>query len=385
MSTRSSTSSSDHADFETHGRVALRAMLIAVALCVVTDVAFRFLLPPSVQNTYYRTARAEIAHSDAPDIQIVGDSAVHQGLIASAVAPNDSMYARNDGLSGTRVSFTYYLLRRQFEQNRIPRAIVIAHTPSFSDPQIGKLTSAFLNWEELPEVYSATSHWMDALYGVIARTSYILTNRDYFRDFLMQGNYGFFIAGQGAGVYQRITDTELLDAYRSGTTDDLAPDRFEERRRIRPFYVDEEADLYFRRLLALAKEHDVKVYWLTMPVPEIVAELQQRFDIERSMLDYLQQFEESGDLAILQGPFIVYDDELFQDIIHATPAAAVKFSCYVRTLVPTLADLPRAGPAPVDTAERNAVLSEQRISRQVLADTCAAESAVSSLSREESY
>jgi hypothetical protein len=217
MSTHSSTSSSDISELERYGRIALRSMAIAVALCVLADVVFRMALPPSAQNTYYRTARAEIGALPTPDIQVVGDSAANQGLIASALAPSDGVLARNDGLNGARVSFSYYLLRRQFESGRVPRALVIAHTPSFSDPQIGKLTQAFLDWNEIAEVSASTTHYMDALYGVIARASYILTNRDYFRDLLMQGNVGFFVAGYdaNAGVYRRTPEMTVLDVSRS--------------------------------------------------------------------------------------------------------------------------------------------------------------------------
>lgn len=351
-------------------------MTIAVALCVLADIVFRVALPPSAQNTYYRTARAEIARY-APDIQVVGDSAVNHGLIASALAYDDGVLARNDGLSGTRASFSYYLLRRQFEAGHVPRALVIAHTPSFGNPQIGKLTQAFLDWSEIAEAATITTHYMDALYGIIARGSYTLTNRDYFRELLMRGNFEFFAAGHDAGVYRGTSDMTLLDSYRAAKPLNLSPGRFEERRRIGPFRVDDEADMYFRRLLALAKTHGVKVYWLTMPVPEVVAELNHRFDIERGLLSYLEPFEASGDLTILQGPFMVYEDELFQDIIHATPAAAVKFSCYVRTLAPRLAEAVEDAAGEL-SVERAAALHEQAASRRVLEDACSSEPAATS-------
>ena len=64
-----------------------------------------------------------------------------------------------------------------------------------------------------------------------------------------------------------------------------------------------------------------------------------------------------------------------------TPAAAVKYSCYVRTLAPRLAEAVGGAPSDV-SAERAAALDAQAISRQVLEKVCSNEPAVTSDARD---
>jgi hypothetical protein len=352
------------------GRRVLKAMLVAAAFCIVVDVAFGYLLPPSAERVYYRTARAFVEETAAPDIQIVGDSAAGRGLIAQALAASDDVSVRNDALSGTRLAFTYYLLRRQFERGRIPSAIVLAHTLSFDDSQADRLAATFLDSAELPEALAATTHWADSLYAVLSRYSYVLMNRQHFRALIVSGNYGFFVASSDENQYEPHSDEALFDAYLSGAERALAPERFEEIRRIRPFHVDDEADGYLRKLLALAKRHDVKVFWLTMPVPAVVAEAYGRFDTERELLAYLRQFEQRGELTTLEARFSVYDNDLFADTVHATPAGAVRFSCDARRFAPILREAVRSTPHAKSTVDR-ADWAKQRGMKEKLADACA--------------
>jgi hypothetical protein len=118
-----------------------------------------------------------------------------------------------------------------------------------------------------------------------------------------------------------------------------------------PFTVLDINDRYFRRLLSMAKANGVKVYWFTMPTPRGVLAARAKVDYEQDLISYLQQFELTGELKILRGEFVVYDDNLFRDWLHLNLKGAVKLSCEIRGLREAIfADLPV--PAPKTTSVR---------------------------------
>lgn len=297
-----------------------------MALCVAADVVFRLLLPPAELKVRYETARAHAVESDAPDIQIVGDSITHRTLLAGVFAADDSIYVRNDGLAGSSLPFTYYLLRRQFETGRVPRALIVAHTPLyFRQPHVARLAGAFLEWRELPDLYFRTHEWSEALFGTLARLSYTLMNQAAFKALLMEGDYRFFVSPSPA--YEPASDRAQLAAF-FASIDEPQSSPFDDLRvpRSPVFQVDPDIDRYLRRLLALAREYDVQVFWITMPIPEFTAEALRRTGFESDLEDYLRQL----DMTILQAGFAVYPDETFDDLAHPRPTTAVEFSCSMR-------------------------------------------------------
>ncbi len=372
MADPSSTSS-----FERRGRRALWSFVWAIVLCGLVDSGFRWTLPAAKLVVRYGSARALVADSTAPDIEIVGDSVGRYGLLSSALAADDSVYVRNDAMEGSRLPFNYFLLRREFEAGHVPRAIVIAHTPyTFDAAFVARLAGTFAEWSELPEIFMTTRHWSDALFGTLARVSYILMNRASFRA-LLSGDVSFFVTPETENVQTILSDAGALELVRGGVfTGETPPFPFEVGLRetyLQPFQVDAETDTYFRRLLALAKAYDVRVFWITMPVPRTVHAAQTSSDFEADMLAYLQAFEERGDLVILQGPFIAYEDSLFRDPVHLRLPAAAKFACQLRQYAPELRDLvaqENSSRAVARDALARAVLVDQRESRPLLDELC---------------
>ena len=360
-------------------------MLLAVALCVLTDVACRLFLPQSSYEKLNETARAYVVEQPAPDVQILGDSVAQRGIVASALGTRDRVYVRNDALGGSRPPFSYYLLRDEIKAGRVPSVLVLAHSPySFDAPFVARMAATFLRWRELPELYATTNHKAKALYGTLARLSYLLLNRDSFRGLLTRGDYAFFVTPSSVHVFAPASDIELtrLENYVSeiSAQAETATFGFQDvpERLTRGFAVDPETDAYFRRLLALARAHGIKVFWLTLPQPRSVWVAMRSTTYEHDLLAYLGQFEASGDMTILQDTVRVYEDATFNDVLHPAPPGAAEFSCELRRFAPVLARAVQdAGKraqrdgTPAAASRRAAALARQERTREVLGTLCA--------------
>ncbi len=354
-------------------------MLLALVACVCIDVGCRIALPPSGAVTRNSSERTFLAQSETPDVQIIGDSVAYFGLISSALVDDPSIYVRNDALSGSLLPYSYYVLRREFEAGRIPRAVVLAHSPfGFGQPAIREMAATFLDWEELADL-ALDGEWQQALYGALARSSYILMNRQSFRNLLMSGDWRFFATPTASHVHKTVSDVDLLETYRTNATAKRpvdgwkGPTNLEALHQLAIFRVRRETDRYFRKLLALAKEYDVPVFWITLPVSSSIRESLRDTHFEEDLSAYLARFERSGDLIVLERSLLAYDDRMFADEIHPTVAVTVRFSCELRKfaaeLDAQLARHPASRPA-VLTPARAAALAEQVQARSMLAALC---------------
>lgn len=335
----SSTSSSDAG----RGRRALRATAIAVALVVAVDALCRVVLPVGwlVESEDFMRARVEL--EPAPDVQVVGDSVARSGFIASSLAA-EGLTVRNDSIAASGPPKSYLLLSRQFEIGNVPKVLVIAHSPhTFAQTRFEVLVGSFAQWSEVPSIAMETRRWLDVLYGVVTRLSYVLMHRDSFRDLVLKGDHTFFterdnpIAMPPDAV--RLAKYREREAAGEFASSQMHVEDIEFYRK--PFAVTDINDRYFRKLLALAEARDVRVFWLTMPTPQRVLDARTAVSYERDLTAYLRQFERVGQLTVLKGDFTVYPDRLFRDYLHLNEAGAVRFACEVHELSGPVADAAR--------------------------------------------
>jgi hypothetical protein len=342
---RSSTSSSDTASPEARGRRALVACGWALLLVVTLDLSCRVLLPAGWLVEQEDIIRARVESQPAPDVQVVGDSVARSGLLASALV-DDGLVARNDAIPAGGTPKTYLLLARQFAEGRIPKALVIAHSPhTFGQIRYEVLIGSFAHWSEVPSLVVQSDSWTDALYGVFTRLSWILMHRDSLRDLITKGDTSFFadakvphyfppdtdrVASYAQDAAKGRYDTSVL---RPGITDSYT----------KPFVVKEMNDYYFRQILSLARSKGVAVFWITLPSPARVIEARAALGYEADMLAYLRPFEQRGDLTILRGEFVEYPDSMFRDLLHLNDAGSVRFACEFVQFKPKLLAAVRAG------------------------------------------
>jgi hypothetical protein len=352
-------------------------MLLAAAACLLADVAFRALLPRSELAHRNEGARAFLSAMEAPDIQVIGDSVAFRGLVTSALG-TDTVYVRNDTVASARPSTSYYLLKQQFADGRIPKAIILAHTPvAFDDPFTARLAGTFAYWRELPEIYGMASEWTEAFFGTLARVSYILMNRAQFRLLLLDGDPTFFLTPESETRYQPSPDVLRLERYVNepmvARAADDPLDKASTLRDLSTFRAIAESDAYFRKILVLARQHDVQVFWMTMPEPATMHHLRQQTGFDRELRAYLAPFEQSGELTFLEIEPLVYDDYMFDDSIHPNMHATVRFSCEMRRHAETLAAAVAGGyvgHGDEQSASRTAALAEQSEARRLLAELC---------------
>jgi hypothetical protein len=316
------------------GRRALKAFGWALLLFIAVDLLCRALLPQGFLLRIEDLTRERMSTAAAPDIQIIGDSVARSGFLASALT-DDKIIARSDALPGSGPVFSYFLLRDAFENGHVPKALVIAHSPHvLGQLRYPLVIGGFAHWREIPALARETGWWSETVYGVLTRLSYILMHRDSFRDIITNRDFSFFREPDSSVAL--FSDRAELKQFRK----ELPTGYFDKSRLPeevsdfykQPFKVTPENDRYFRRILDLAKAHNVKVYWVTLPTPAGVLATRSKYNFERDMLEYLRQFERNGQMTILRGEFTVYDDNRFRDFLHLNLAGAVKLGCELRVL-----------------------------------------------------
>ena len=337
MAFPSSTSNS-----ERRGRRVFAAMLIALGVCALLDLSCRWLLPASDVVVRNHSAREFLRAEPVPDIQIFGESVMMQSLMADALGYDANVTVRNDSIPSSGPSDTYFLIREEFAGGRLPRAIVYSHMPrSFADPATALLAGTFAEWSELPAVYAAASRPTDALYGTLARLSYLLMHRNQFQDLIRKGDTRFFTIPDVEYRYapreaDRAVNRYLSDPSAYETSIETYDGYLANKDRF-PFTVSDEADQYFRRTLKLAKEHNIPVFWLSPPVAESMSKVQAESGYYDDVAEYLAPFEQAGELTVLQLRPEVYANHLFTDRVHPKAEAAIQFSCSMRRYAPVIA------------------------------------------------
>lgn len=347
---------SSTSSFKERGRRAFSGVCWAAVIVVAVDLTCRALLPGGELIETEDLIRERVETQPAPDIQIVGDSVARSGFITSALG-DGVLKTRNDAMPASGTPKTYLLLERQFQLGNVPRVLIIAHSPhTFERVRYEVLVGGFAHWKEIPGLVPYAEHWTKVLYGVLTKLSYILMHRDSFQDLLKKGDASFF-KERGLGKFMP-PDLERMRAFGSRLAQgefakSKIPDHMTEFFKS-PFTVAEMNDIYFRKILTLAKEYGVKVFWVTMPTPPRVMEARSTVRYEQEMLKYLRQYEKPGEFEILHGPFSVYKPELFNDQLHLNEAGAVQFACELGHVKgPVVAAAMGARAEPVSTSGRD--------------------------------
>lgn len=327
---------------EKRGRRVLAAVSIALGACALLDLSCRWLLPMSDVVVRNQSAREFFRAEPVPDVQIFGESVMMLSLIADSLGDGGSYTVRNDSVPSSVPSMTYYLIREEFAAGRFPRAIVYGHMPrSFDDPATALLAGTFANWSELPAVYATSSRPTDALYGTIARLSYLLMHRNQFQDLIRKGDTRFFETPDieyryVPGEADRVVNAYLTDPASYETSVETYDGYIAKKDRL-PFAVSAESDRYFRKTLALAKMHNIPVFWLSPPIAESMSKVQAESGYYDALSEYLAPFEQADELTVLQLRPEVYADQLFRDRVHPKAEATILFSCSMRRYAPVIA------------------------------------------------
>ncbi len=304
-----------------------RAVGWTLAATVAIELALAFA-PENVMIRTMRWMRARLAHEPAAAVQIHGDSVAQGALLASAIAaglpPGTTVF--NAALQGSGPEFTYFLLKRQVAAGHVPKAIVIAHSPhTFVTERIAELSGAFLDWGEVPEALAESHRPFDVLYGALCRLSFTLRHRDELSA-LLKGRRGAIASWNDpipTEAWVRAHTTADEAAWARAGKGPLPPLHPVYRL---PFVVDPGEREFLARTLALARDHGVTVWWLTLPEHEAVAAARDSIGFAPRYLAFVDSLAARGEVRILRRDFEVLPAGAFSDYTHLRYPAALRLS-----------------------------------------------------------
>jgi len=292
---------------------------------VVIELVLAFV-PENTMIRTMRWMRALVEREPAPAVQLHGDSVAQGALLASDVArvlpPGTTV--RNAALQGSGPEFTYFLLERQIARGRAPKAIVIAHSPHvFVTERVAVLTGGFLHWSEIPEAMLASHHFFDALQGVLAKVSFTLRHREEIAD-LLKGRGLPLPWNAPIPTEEWIRDSgaksEIKWAHGRRPLGPLHPS-FRQ-----PFVVDRGEQEFLRRTLALARKHDVRVFWFAMPEHEAIAAARDSVGFHAAWGRFVDSLATRGEIEVLRRDSEVLPARDFADYTHLRLPAAMRVS-----------------------------------------------------------
>ena len=106
-----------------------------------------------------------------------------------------------------------------------------------------------------------------------------------------------------------------------------------------PFSVSPLNEIYFSKLLALAKDNEITTYWVTMPITQRVSESRNKIQYQEDLQEFLDQYIERGHLKYLQREFLVYEDACFDDLSHLNVPGSIKFTEHLKQITNGLKNL----------------------------------------------
>jgi hypothetical protein len=307
----------------------LQAIALAALIYALLEVACHLYLPPSTMEAHFRQVRERMSAGPPAKVQLMGDSVAIDGILTSVMDP-EGLAIRHDAIEGSGPVFSYLLLREEIAAGRVPSYLLMAQSPhTFSGIRYEILMGRFAYWSEMPELAWRAEERPEVIYGIFARLSYMLSYREQLREALF-GDMAFF--EEAAAPVK--SEAERLSAYRAlAESGRFVPKKLPDgisSTNVEEFLVAPRVDYYFRRLLDLAQENGVKVYWISLPVPQRVFDFREQLDYYPDLFRYLDPFVARGQMQYLQRDAVVYEDSQFDDLLHMNMAGAVQFSQHLQ-------------------------------------------------------
>ena len=298
---------------------------------------------------------AEAAHAKAPgrDLLCLGDSLVKHGLIPSVLEEASGLRAANLAAARCPTWMTYFLLRRALEAGAHPSAIIINAKPAGLVPGPdfnARYWQDVLSVRDSLELYRISGRgefWAATLLGRLLPT---LRSRLEIRSNLLAALRGEtdrlhdinrilwrnWSANQGANV------ASLNSPYGGELTADVARNLL-----THLFHVHRANAEGIDRLLRLAAERQIRVFWL---LPPLSAALQARRDesgAEAKYEEFLRSFQRRYPevVTVLDARRAAYPPAMFVDATHLGGRGAIALSRSVAIAVQAELSRPHRAPA----------------------------------------
>lgn len=321
MARPSSISSSDL------GRLS-KAIHLTIVLVIVIEAGLAFV-PENVMIRTMHWMRTLLARQPAPAVQIHGDSVAQGALLASEIqrALPHGTTVFNASLQGSGPEFTYFLLRHQIRSGRVPKTIVLAHSPhTLVTERLGVLVGGFLPWFEIGEAFRLGHHFFDTLYGVLANLSFTLRHREELGEVVKGRRQAIASWNDPIPTERWVRDVGAETEARWAREGKTPPSGDIHPVYLTKFAIDPGERAFLAETFALARAHGITVYWLTLPEHEAVAKAREPFGFAPAYYAFVDSLEARGDVRVLKRDFEVLPESEFGDYTHLRLRAALKLS-----------------------------------------------------------
>jgi hypothetical protein len=278
-----------------------------------------------------RAARSEAAGCE---VLILGDSLVKHGLVPSVIRRETGLRSINLSAARAPALMTYFVLKRALESGAMPRAIVIDTKPAVLIGGVeynARYWPAALTARECLELGRITGR---AQTGLAMLTAWLVPSvqsrlevrscieaaLNGTRDPIQEINrvlWRNWSVNDGANVAM------LNSSYRG----ELSP---EIRERLHPdrCYVDPSNVEGIERLLRLARDRDIRVYWLLPPISTGLQEWRERSGAEAKFEGFVRSYQKRYPrvVTVLDARRVAPDPTLYVDATHLSGRGAVVLS-----------------------------------------------------------
>ena len=294
----------------------LSSIFLFLGAVVVLESAFAFL----PQNKLIKSLHSKaIPEARSADIEIMGDSVANGGILADKLASllPEGMSVANNAIPATGPELPYFLLKRQLALGKAPKAIVYAPSPhTFASLRIPLLVSNYCTWPETAEVLATGRHVCETTYGALCKLSWTLRYRD---------QLAAVVKGDPAREAEaRIQRLLARSPARQHFPMEEAGPLYR-----KPFDCDSFNRCMVEKFLRLARENNIKVYWMTMPVLGAVVESRKPFRFQDDWYGFVDDMASRFELRVLQKQFMIYADDDFKDYLHLNDLGAQRFTRFL--------------------------------------------------------
>jgi len=314
-----------------------RGILGAIVIVMIVESwlarqDLEFTRPEGINLRMARLAARK--HAPTCEVLCLGSSMIHSGVLPAALDRHSRSKSYNLAVVAGTTSTSYYILKEAIDAGARPRAVVLDVHPAFilADNRdrnhfwvdcIGTADLVDLGWTLrdpddfadilLRKIFRSLYHrdpirlaTLHALRG--ERFSERAPNLTMMRN--LNQNRGAFVTprpasyqGEISPVYQRVW---LSDNHRRGSSPS--------------------AELYMHRLLQLAHEHGIRVYWVNLP---LVPELNRQREAKgwNEVYDrFTKNFLAYPNLVVIDARTSGYEPSVFNDASHLSPEGAYVLS-----------------------------------------------------------
>jgi hypothetical protein len=278
-----------------------------------------------------RAARSEAAGCD---VLFLGDSLVKHGLLPSVIRTETGLRSVNLSAARAPALMTYFVLRRALDAGARPSAIVIDTKPAVligGAEYNAPYWPAALSAGECLEVGRIAGHAHLGIALVTARMLPSLQSRLEVRSNIVAALNGTRdpiqeinrVLWRNWSVNEGANVASLNSSYRG----ELSP---EIRERLHPdrWYVDPSNARGIERLLRLAQDRKIRVFWLLPPISSGLQEWRERSGAEGKFEEFVRSYQQRYPrvVTVLDARRVAPDPSLYVDATHLAGRGAVVLS-----------------------------------------------------------